>query len=360
MVEIGVYNYLAYIYLDKGLTDKASDYIVNKAIPIAIKIHNEDWLSTLYDSYADIMAAKGDFKQGLEYEKKSNKLQLSVFDSKNKQQIRLLTAMLDLKNKELTIRNKDFEIQKKTNQNTVLIIALLILVSVLIIGVIIFRVIKQKGELQLKHEQISSARKIIELQETERNRIGLDLHDNIGYLVRIINEFFQTIEIPDKKLKSTITGKFKELGDHVRRISHRMSILNIDEYAGFKKLADDIINTFSHITGIKVNYFIQDQLPSVSGENVLHLSRIIQELLTNSAKYAPEADIKIDIAYSPPILLLIYKDNGPGFNQKNIIEKGIGLTGIRERVKLMGGNAILKTGTGLGTTWEISIPIQHD
>lgn len=353
-------NNLAYYYLDKGLPDKASDCILNKAIPIAVKTHNDDWLSTLYDTYSDILAAKGDFKNGLEYEKKSNKLQLSVFDSKNKQQIRLLTAILDLKNKELTIKNTNLELQKKTNQNKILIIALLLSILILIIGIVIFRTSRQKAELQLKQEQITSARRIIELQETERTIIGQDLHDNIGYLVRIINGVFQSIDIPDKKFKSEISGKIVELEDHVRRISHRMSILNIDDYSDFKELAEDIINDFSNITGIKINYYIQEQIPAISGEVKIHLSRIIQELLTNSAKYAPDADIKIDIACETDTVLIIYKDNGPGFNKENKTRKAIGLSGLQERVKLLGGIANLNTGAGLGTSWEISIPIQHD
>ena len=350
-------NNLAYDYLDKGLTAKATDCILNKAMPIAVKTHNDDWLSTLYDTYADILAAKGDFKKSLEYEKKSNHLLKSVFSSKNREQIRLLTATLDLKNKELTIQNKNLEIQKKTNQNKFLIIALLLSISILIIGAIIFRIVRQKDELQLKHEQFTSARRIITLQETERTRIGLDLHDNIGYLVQIINGFFQSIEIPDKKLKTAIHGKFKELGEHIRRISHRMSILNIDDYTDFKDLIEDIINDFSNMSGIKVNYFIQDQLPSIPGENEIHISRIIQELLSNSGKYAPEADIKIDIACIADTFLILYKDNGPGFNKENKTEKGIGLISIQERVKLLGGNAILNTAIGHGTSWEISIPV---
>jgi signal transduction histidine kinase len=354
---MAVYNSLTYYYLDKGLPDKAYDCIMNKAIPIALKIHNDDWLATLYDTYADILAAKKEYKQGLEFEKKSNTIQQSVFASKNKQQIRLLTALLDLKNKELTIQNTNLELQKKTNQNKILIITLLLSILILIIGTVIFRTSRQKAELQLKQEQITSARRIIELQETERTIIGQDLHDNIGYLVRIINGVFQSIDTPDKKFKSEISGKIVELEDHVRRISHRMSILNIDDYSDFKELAEDIINDFSNITGIKINYYIQEQIPSISGEIKIHLSRIIQELLTNSAKYAPDADIKIDIACETETVLIIYKDNGPGFIKENKTRKAIGLTGIQERVKLLGGNAILNTGVGLGTSWEISIPI---
>jgi len=139
-----------------------------------------------------------------------------------------------------------------------------------------------------------------------------------------------------------------------------MSILNIDDYSDFKELAEDIINDFSNITGIRINYYIQEQIPAISGEVKIHLSRIIQELLTNSAKYAPDADIKIDIACETDTVLIIYKDNGPGFNKENKTRKAIGLTGLQERVKLLGGNAILNTGAGLGTSWEISIPIQHD
>ena len=357
MVQLAANNGLANCYLDKGSIEKATDCILNKAIPIALKIRNNDWLGTLYDTYSDILAVKGDYKKGMEIEKKSIHFKERVFYTKNKEQIRLLTAMLDLKNKELTIKNNNFELQKKANQIRVLIIILVISVSILIIGTIVFRVFRQKAELKLKQEQITSARRIIEIQEAERTRTGLDLHDNIGYLVRIINGFFQSMDISDKKLKATINAKFLELGEHVRRISHRMSILNIDDYADFKTLVEDIINDMRNLSGIKVNYFIQDQIPHISTEKVMHISRILQELLTNSGKYAPEADINIDIACVNETLLILYKDTGPGFNQEVKKEKAIGLKSISERIKLLGGDFVLDTAIGLGTAWEISIPV---
>jgi len=112
-----------------------------------------------------------------------------------------------------------------------------------------------------------------------------------------------------------------------------------------------------YFTGINVQYFIPDYLPVFSKELKLHICRIVQELLTNAGKYAQKSLIHIDIAISEGILLIHYRDEGPGFNPNEISGGGIGIGSIYERIKLVGGKAHLDSGRGKGTHWNITIPI---
>ena len=70
-VNLGAYNNMAYSYLDLGELEKAEMCLQNFAIPMALQDSNYDWLSTLYDSYADVLMAKGDFRGAFRYERKS-------------------------------------------------------------------------------------------------------------------------------------------------------------------------------------------------------------------------------------------------------------------------------------------------
>ena len=104
-VVMGVYNNLAYSYLDEGRIEEAEKCIRDYALPIALSTNNLDWQSTIYDSYSDIFIRKKEFKKAIESEKKS----MEIMGKANKQsaakQIRLLAAMLDLKNKEEIIKD---------------------------------------------------------------------------------------------------------------------------------------------------------------------------------------------------------------------------------------------------------------
>jgi tetratricopeptide (TPR) repeat protein len=70
-VVIGAYNNLAYCYLGKGDLAKAENCIVAHALPLALKTNNSDWLSTVYDTYGDILNRKGNASGASDYKKKS-------------------------------------------------------------------------------------------------------------------------------------------------------------------------------------------------------------------------------------------------------------------------------------------------
>jgi len=354
IVEIASYNNLAYSYLDKGNTTLAIDCLVNKAIPLADRIQNNDWLATLYDTYADVLVAKGDPANAIKALRTSIGYKKQFNSDKNEQQIRLLSAIFDLNAKEETIRENESEIKSKIIENQLL--KLFITFSVLgsIIILFVFIGFRQKSKLKFKQQQIDAARRIIDIEETEKSRIGFELHDNLGFLVRMTDGVINSVNISHDNVKAELTDKMRELGDSVRRISHRVNLMK-DEKLKLQELVPDIINDMNHFTGINVKYFIQGHLPDFSKEIKLHICRIVQELLTNASKYANESEIQIDIALEGKQLILLYEDDGPGFDTGMIKDKGIGLRSIYERVSLLGGDANLISTPGDGTKWEISI-----
>jgi signal transduction histidine kinase len=166
---------------------------------------------------------------------------------------------------------------------------------------------------------------------------------------------FNTMSSSDKDLKEQAMEKMQELSDCVRRISHRVSLIK-DDHSSLRDLLCDIINDLRTFTGINVTYFIPDYLPDFSKEIKLHLCRIVQELLTNAGKYAGSSTIKINLAYTGKQIVMLYKDNGPGFDPKGIKDISIGIKSIYERISLLGGKVELDSEPGKGTKWEIIIP----
>jgi signal transduction histidine kinase len=357
VVEIGAYNNLASRLVELGRFREAEEYIVKKALPLAEKTNNLDWLGTLYDTRAEIMSKTGRLGKAYEYERMSMDFKAQFDAIRAADHMRLLSAMFDLKNKELTIRENEAQLLEKNSLNRTL--KLTTLAGVLGIAVILlaFLGFRQKSRIRLRQQQVTSARRLIELEEAEKGRIGFELHDNIGYLVRIIDNRIKTISFPDPEEGEALRKQLGETGEAIRRISHRMNPVRQDD-ATLQELIADIVNDMKNLGGLKIRYFIPEVLPPVSREIVLHICRITEELLTNSGKYARDAGITLRLASADRNLLLLYSDNGPGFVPGGDRPGGIGLNSIFARVALLNGKAHLDTAPGMGVTWDISIPLE--
>jgi signal transduction histidine kinase len=271
--------------------------------------------------------------------------------------MRLLTSLLDLKNKELTIKEDAIEIRISNSRNKVLKLELggsaLLIVSILVILLLFW----QRSKTKLKQQQIASARSLIEFDEAEKGKLGSELHDNIGYLVRIIDKNIQAINFPDPNIQENIRSQLGDMGETIRKLSHRMNPLKKEE-TPFKELFADIVNDMRNLAGVNVKYFVPDKLPELSKEITLHLCRITQELLTNASKYAKESSVLIRVGITSNHILLLYSDDGPGFDKNSDQVDGIGLRSIKARVNILNGESILTTEPGSGTKWEITIPLR--
>ena len=235
-----------------------------------------------------------------------------------------------------------------------LVICLLIIIGSLFV---IFW-LKQHSRFKIQQEQIRSARKIIEIEEREKGRLARDLHDTIGHLVQGLSGHIASIQLPDQEINDQISGKLNDLGQNIRRISHQMSQVVIEKFS-FNELITGLCEDVQSLTGLKLQYMIPAFTTPFSEELNMHVYRIVQELLTNANKHAGHADIRLTFALVEKKLLLFYKDNGPGFDSENENPRFFGLSIISERVKLLGGNAILISSPGNGTSWDISIPINY-
>jgi signal transduction histidine kinase len=97
--------------------------------------------------------------------------------------------------------------------------------------------------------------------------------------------------------------------------------------------------------------FTYDPLPDMGSDKNLLLFRIVQEAVYNSLRHGCASELAIRIKYDEKGLLMKIKDNGRGFNPSGLgRNSGIGLSNIRERIKLLGGTMRLESSPDLGTT----------
>jgi two-component system, NarL family, sensor kinase len=355
LVELGAYNNMVYSYLDKGDPENAEKCLTVYALPIAERTRNYDWLVTLYDTYSDVLAAKHDYKEALAKQKLAAEARDQKDLARQAEQTRLLASILNVKNKENLIKTQQGALVQQKNRLLVLRSWLLLFVLfTAVLGMIILWV-RQRNRSRLQSIRLESARRIIELEEHRKEAIGRELHDTIGHLIHALAGYVSDIDIPDAALKSGISTKLKELGNGIRRISHRLNRVMMEQSL-FQELLTNLCEDYRSLAKLDLHYYIPARLPDMDKESILHSYRIVEELLNNAAKYAPGSKITLKIAVTGKTLLIFYDDNGAGFDM-NSATPGMGLKNISERIRLLEGHHEMTTSPGRGLSWEITIPV---
>lgn len=348
-VEIGAYNNMAYCYLEKDDVKSARSCLVDHAIPLALKENNKDWLSTLYDTYADVLSAEGVYKEAVVYQKKALESRSEADIETASGQVRLLTMLLDLKNKE-----RELLIQHSHLQQIKLSLTIAILVIIILIFVFVW--FAQRNRMKLQRQHIIAAKRIIEMEEDEKGRTARELHDITGQFVLTITDQIESIDFPDPGIKNHLIEKIEDTGQSLRVLSHKMNKVII-ERSGFADLVIGLCEDMHKLAGLQVDLELPEDELEFPREIVLHSFRILQELLMNASKYVKEGLVRIRVKKIKNKLHICYIDNGPGFKPEMVKGKGMGIMNIYERAKLLNGKVRLSSLPGSGTQWEIILPL---
>ena len=223
----------------------------------------------------------------------------------------------------------------------------------------------KESEKQLRY--LSS--QLMTIQEQERKRISAELHDELGQALTVMKLRLKVIE---KGLTKDQTGIQKDCSDtlhyidqvieDVRRLSRDLSP-SILEDLGFSAALRKMVGDFTKHYAIKSFMETIDIDHLFSPRAHILLYRIFQEALTNIGKHSRASQVAISITKENGGISFLIGDNGKGFNLKetaarNMNEKGLGLSTLSERIRMLGGSLHLWTQEGKGTRISFTIPIE--
>lgn len=228
--------------------------------------------------------------------------------------------------------------------------------------------LRKKGEEKLKrsYEEIKRlASHLQDVREEERLNMSREIHDELGQQLTVmkmdIDWLRKKLAVPESE---TVREKLNELNlmmdetiKTVRKIASDLRPGLLDDL-GLGAAIEWHLKEFEKRTGIAVHYQGLSEEVSLSMSSKTALFRIVQESLTNVARYAQAQNVKINLQKKNDHLLLAVQDDGIGFDVEKVSsKKTFGFVGMRERTSMMGGNCDINSTPGKGTTIIVRVPL---
>jgi signal transduction histidine kinase len=223
-------------------------------------------------------------------------------------------------------------------------------------------------ELSKREQAESGARRlsahVLELQDEERRKFSRELHDSLGQNLAVAKMI--AFGVSERHPKEESVPELVDLLDRslqeTRTLSHLLHPPLLDEL-GIASAVSWYVDGFSQRSGLKISLKISDGIGRLSRPAELVLFRVLQESLTNVHRHAksPKADVALSLAEGDVVLQV--RDYGIGITaeklhhfRSNGTQVGVGLTGMRERVREQGGQFEIYSGE-TGTEVLVTIPL---
>jgi signal transduction histidine kinase len=267
------------------------------------------------------------------------------------------------------------EEQRLLNQRTGLMSALWntakgILAAVFALSVLLFwihfrlltRELVQRENTEANARSLSA--RLLQLQDEERRKFSRELHDSLGQLLALAKMHLSVLidKNPQDELLAEIDKLLSESVTETRTISHLLHPPLLDE-VGVGSAARWYAEGFAKRSGIDLSVDIPDDLGRLPRPAELVLFRVLQESLTNIHRHSKSTRAEVSLQTVSDGVLLRICDHGRGMAPDTLrhflntgTRVGVGLAGIRERVREQGGRLDIQS-SPTGTTVSVTLPV---
>jgi signal transduction histidine kinase len=244
------------------------------------------------------------------------------------------------------------------------------LVLLSLVAIVVFtyrrRILKLK---RANAAQQAFSRQLIESQENERKRIAAELHDSLGQQLLVIKNR-ALLALHTSESHEEAVGELNEISDatshaldEVREIAYNLRPFQLDQL-GLTKALESMLKKVSHTSGIDFSIMIDlfDGLYSKEGE--INIYRIVQESANNIVRHSEATKAVVEIKRDARGVTIRIRDNGKGFPSDSSTGPtrgaGLGIAGISERARILGGKHSVESAPGAGTTIIIKLGLQNN
>lgn len=215
------------------------------------------------------------------------------------------------------------------------------------------QLLAETTRLKLREQQVVLSA-ILTTQEEERRRIAEALHNGVGQLLYATSLHLDQLPAsePQKSSKHLLSEAIKA----TRSISFELTPGILEDFGLVMALRE--LHKRIPAASLRVNMHLEgleDELPATLQTAIY---RIVQELLNNVMRHAEAQEAFVSVVHTNHAVKVRVQDDGKGFDPSRH-RNGIGLSGIRNRVKLLGGQLQLSSQPGQGTTIGLLVPVVY-
>ncbi len=227
------------------------------------------------------------------------------------------------------------------------------------------------GRKQAEADRLDLLRRMAVAQEEERRRIARELHDQVGQTVTGLSLGLKTLEaalagphgdpaVQDRLawLRALAAG----IGQDIHRAAVDLRPAALDDF-GLPSALAALAATITERHGVAVDAQVVGAVDRLPSDVETAVYRVAQEALTNMVKHARAGIASVLLEQRAGWLRLIVEDDGLGFDptgEGGMERPRLGLSGIRERLRLVNGTLQLETAPGAGTTLFVQIPLSAE
>ncbi len=210
--------------------------------------------------------------------------------------------------------------------------------------------------------------RLLHLQDEERRRLARELHDSTAQDLAAAEIYLGLVQDQSGGLTPTARqalGKCHDVIDRatqeIRSLSYLLHPPLLDE-VGLPSAIRWYVKGIEERSQLKIKLDVPEELPRMPQEVEMTLFRVVQECMTNIHRHSGSETAEVHLVVSPGSVVLKVGDKGMGFSQKLLeatagrAEIGVGLAGMRERLKQLGGRLEIKSGPQ-GTTVTTTLPL---
>jgi signal transduction histidine kinase len=212
------------------------------------------------------------------------------------------------------------------------------------------------------------SQKLLRARDDERRNVARELHESTGQtlaaLKMSLGRLREAMAEHDERLHKLLQSALELAEDAVREVrtlSYLMHPAMLDE-AGLRSALHWYAKGFAERSGISVQVNVPEDFGRHGQEVETTIFRIVQEALTNIHRYSGSRTASISLVRQDDCVSAIIQDNGcglpaPTWPHDRGTQAGVGIVGMRERVKQLNGNFEMESAPGKGTTVRIVLPI---
>lgn len=209
-------------------------------------------------------------------------------------------------------------------------------------------------------EQDAFARHLLENQEAERKRIASELHDGLGQtLVVIRNRALLGLReqggAATVRQVEEIAAAAGEAIDEVRKVAYGLRPYQLDRL-GLKRALQALVEGTAASSGIPIAATIGDVDSLIAKGDEINVYRVVQEGVSNLVRHARASNGRVAIVVRGQEIEIRVEDDGIGFDPAAGGGGRLGLSGIAERARILGGRATVRSAAGQGTCLVVNIP----